>query len=130
MFYQAPWWLPGGNLQTIYAALGSKRYLAEAPNFHRERWATPDDDFVDVDFAQHTSAAAAPLLVVFHGLEGSSASHYAEAFADFEGRFDGGGDADRFAAVLLTGGDYNRIFSERITNHLHRLFYGFGVEGF
>ncbi|MBA4329883.1 MAG: alpha/beta hydrolase [Polaromonas sp.] len=82
MAYQAPWWLPGGNLQTIYAALRSQRYLAEAPSFRRERWVTPDDDFVDVDFAQHASGAAAPLLVVFHGLEGSSASHYAEAFAD------------------------------------------------
>jgi predicted alpha/beta-fold hydrolase len=82
MPYQAPWWLPGGNLQTIYAALRSQRYLAEPPSFRRERWVTPDDDFVDVDFAQHISAADAPLLVVFHGLEGSSASHYAEAFAD------------------------------------------------
>jgi predicted alpha/beta-fold hydrolase len=82
MPYQAPWWLPGGNLQTIYAALRSQRYLAEAPSFRRERWVTPDDDFVDVDFAQHVSTADAPLLVVFHGLEGSSASHYAEAFAD------------------------------------------------
>ena len=33
MFYDAPWWLPGGNLQTIYAALRSQRYLAEAPSF-------------------------------------------------------------------------------------------------
>jgi predicted alpha/beta-fold hydrolase len=86
MFYDAPWWLPGGNLQTIYAALRSQRYLAEAPSFRRERWTTPDDDFVDVDFARHAIAGAAsrqaPLLVVFHGLEGSSASHYAEAFAD------------------------------------------------
>ncbi|MDP1566879.1 MAG: alpha/beta fold hydrolase [Polaromonas sp.] len=82
MPYLAPWWLPGGNLQTIYAALRSQRYLAEAPSFQRERWVTPDDDFVDVDFAQHISAADAPLLIVFHGLEGSSASHYAEAFAD------------------------------------------------
>ncbi|RZJ21489.1 MAG: alpha/beta hydrolase [Haliea sp.] len=82
MPYQAPWWLPGGNLQTIYAALRSQRYLADAPVFRRERWTTPDDDFVDVDFANHGSAAEAPLLVVFHGLEGSSASHYAEAFAD------------------------------------------------
>lgn len=86
MFYDAPWWLPGGNLQTIYAALRSQRYLAEAPSFRRERWTTPDDDFVDVDFARHASTGAGagqePLLVIFHGLEGSSASHYAEAFAD------------------------------------------------
>lgn len=86
MQYQAPWWLSGGNLQTIYAALRSQRYLGEAPSFRRERWITPDDDFVDVDFARHAStgpdAGQTPLLVVFHGLEGSSASHYAEAFAD------------------------------------------------
>ena len=37
MNYNAPWWLPGGNLQTIYAALRSRRYLAEAPSFRRDR---------------------------------------------------------------------------------------------
>ena len=55
MNYEAPWWLPGGNLQTIYAAVRSRRYLGEAPSFLRERWTTPDDDFVDVDFAQYTA---------------------------------------------------------------------------
>jgi predicted alpha/beta-fold hydrolase len=40
---------------------------------------TPDKDFIDVDFSEHPSPPAAPLLVVFHGLEGSSKSHYAEA---------------------------------------------------
>ena len=161
MNYVAPWWLPGGNLQTIWAALRSRRFLGPAPVFRRERWATPDSDFVDVDWllemapmlptacasadslplergagagldrggpalwpmppalvaahaygatpplAQKTGAVLPkdgmpaelapalatprtgpplarkqPLLVVFHGLEGSSASHYAEAFAD------------------------------------------------
>jgi uncharacterized protein len=172
MKYVAPWWLPGGNLQTIWAALRSRRFLGEAPVFQRERWTTPDKDFVDVDWllplagalpsvngpvadftagspqekkvalgglayalaevgalernagpppanstfsggsalhavksvgataasagppqarlaplggsALHAvkSVGAPPLLVVFHGLEGSSASHYAEAFAD------------------------------------------------
>jgi predicted alpha/beta-fold hydrolase len=142
MNYVAPWWLPGGNLQTIWAALRSRRFLGEAPVFQRERWTSPDNDFVDVDWINHaptlptacgslspegaappsvrqsrscgrylleegtafTLAAPElllppleegrdrgvppaptreqPLLVVFHGLEGSSASHYAEAFAD------------------------------------------------
>ncbi len=52
--------------------------------FRRERWTTPDNDFVDVDWLMPmpASVAAPPLLVVFHGLEGSSSSHYAEAFAD------------------------------------------------
>ena len=44
----------------------------------RERWETPDGDFIDVDFA---GDAAARRLVVFHGLEGCSDSHYARAIA-------------------------------------------------
>ncbi|WP_296918381.1 alpha/beta fold hydrolase [Polaromonas sp.] len=137
MNYVAPWWLPGGNLQTIWAALRSRRFLEQAPIFKRERWTTPDNDFVDVDWLEDVAPTLAtacaalppegaglawggpalrpdaptlatacaalppegaglawdgpalrlpqserPLLVVFHGLEGSSASHYAEAFAD------------------------------------------------
>jgi uncharacterized protein len=84
MNYAAPWWLPGGNLQTIWAALRSRRFLGPQPVFRRERWTTPDDDFVDVDWLITGDAAPLqpPLLVVFHGLEGSSASHYAEALAD------------------------------------------------
>lgn len=51
--------------------------------YRRERWLTPDDDFIDVDWqdAPHRKADSAPLLVLFHGLEGSSRSHYALAFA-------------------------------------------------
>ncbi len=82
MHYSAPWWLPGGNLQTIWAALRAQRFMGPQPVFRRERWTTADHDFVDVDFAAHDSPAGAPLLVIFHGLEGSSASHYAEALAD------------------------------------------------
>ena len=44
----------------------------------RERWETPDGDFIDVDFA---GPAAGRRLVVFHGLEGCSDSHYARAIA-------------------------------------------------
>jgi uncharacterized protein len=44
----------------------------------RERWDAPDGDFVDVDFA---GPAGARRLVLFHGLEGSSDSHYARAIA-------------------------------------------------
>ena len=45
----------------------------------RERWDTPDGDFVDVDFCGE--AGAARQLVLFHGLEGGSDSHYARAIA-------------------------------------------------
>ena len=98
MNYVAPIWLPGGNLQTIWPALYSKRVFGPHPHYRRERWTAPDGDFIDVDFlvasaptlvAERTVPSpaeanlASPLLVMFHGLEGSSRSHYAEAFADF-----------------------------------------------
>ena len=82
--YRAPWWLPGGHLQTIVPAT-----LVPRPRvaYRRERWDTPDGDFIELDFAQpEPPAANAPLLVLFHGLEGGSDSHYARAvmrhFAD------------------------------------------------
>ena len=81
--YRAPWWLPGGNPQTLWAALASRRHFGPAPRWRRARWNTPDGDFIDVDHAVHASAPEAPLLILFHGLEGSSASQYAVAFADF-----------------------------------------------
>jgi predicted alpha/beta-fold hydrolase len=80
--FRAPRWLPGGNLQTIWPALFSTPAPPPPPVYRRERWATPDGDFIDVDFADALGdSAAAPLLVLFHGLEGSSQSHYALAFA-------------------------------------------------
>ncbi len=77
--YRAPRWLIGGNAQTIWPALFSRRFVGLVPSFVRERWTTPDADFIDVDWQGDDSAR--PLLVLFHGLEGSSSSHYAQAFA-------------------------------------------------
>ncbi|MES2296433.1 MAG: alpha/beta fold hydrolase [Pseudomonadota bacterium] len=74
MKYTAPRWLPSGHLQTIYPAMCIARpQLA----FRRERWDAPDGDFVDVDFID--GQPGAPFVLLFHGLEGSSASHYARA---------------------------------------------------
>jgi uncharacterized protein len=87
LHYQAPRWLPGGQLQTIWPALFSRRHFGPRPSYRRERWDSPDGDFIDVDFALQTATPtvpeSSPLLVLFHGLEGSSRSHYAEAFADW-----------------------------------------------
>lgn len=74
MNYVSPRWLPGGHLQTIYPAL----YLRKPEvSYRRERWTAPDGDFIDVDFVDGTPGA--PFVVLFHGLEGSSDSHYARA---------------------------------------------------
>jgi predicted alpha/beta-fold hydrolase len=71
--YEAPGWLPGGHCQTIYAY-----YLKQTLNFtyRRERWETPDCDFIDLDWLD-TFSDESKLLVLFHGLEGCSRSHYA-----------------------------------------------------
>lgn len=87
MRYRAPAWLPGGHAQTIWPALYAKRRRGMALPLQRERWTTPDGDFVDVD-RQHASRLDRPLLVLFHGLEGSSQSHYAQAFADWAAEHD------------------------------------------
>ncbi len=86
--FRAPRWLPGGNLQTIWPARLAPRPGGPPPAYRRERWDSPDGDFIDVDHlpaAQRPGADAAgstaPTLVLFHGLEGSSASHYALGFA-------------------------------------------------
>lgn len=73
--YRAPAWLPGGHAQTIWPVLRK----GVPPAYRRERWETPDGDFIDVDWLDMAQEAAAPLVVLFHGLEGSSASHYAGA---------------------------------------------------
>jgi uncharacterized protein len=77
----APKWLPGGQLQTIWPALYAQSFEGEKPAYTRQRWDAPDGDFVDVDFSTHALDDKQPLLVLFHGLEGSSQSHYALAFA-------------------------------------------------
>ncbi len=112
--YHAPAWLPGGHLQTIYPPLFAPRPRV---SYRRERWDTPDGDFIDLDWLEQdseitpesgsapatgiparagnqykswTPACAgvttrananprAPLVVLFHGLEGGSRSHYALA---------------------------------------------------
>lgn len=67
--YAPPWWLRHAHTQTIYGSVFAK---APAVSYRRERWDTPDGDFVDVDFADGPESA--PWVHLFHGLEGSSAS--------------------------------------------------------
>lgn len=72
--YRAPRWLLGGHLQTIYPATCLTKPTVE---YHRQRWSAPDGDFVDIDFID--GEPGRPFIVLFHGLEGSSDSHYSRA---------------------------------------------------
>ncbi|MCX7173998.1 MAG: hydrolase [Proteobacteria bacterium] len=78
--YRAPPWLPGAHFQTVWPLLRKPA----PPNYRRERWETPDGDFIDLDWVD--GPATAPLLVLFHGLEGSSLSHYALSLMHAVGR--------------------------------------------
>jgi predicted alpha/beta-fold hydrolase len=70
--YAAPTWLPGGHLQTIYTSL----FIHAAPvSYRRERLELADGDFLDFDWVDGDATQA--VVVLLHGLEGSSGSHYA-----------------------------------------------------
>ena len=78
--YRAPAWLPGSHAQTIYPLL----IKPAAHAYCRERWETPDGDFIDLDWNDVAAQALEetprrPLVLLFHGLEGSSNSHYARS---------------------------------------------------
>jgi uncharacterized protein len=69
--YRAPRWLGNRHLMTIYAAL--VRWPLRLP-VARERWELDDGDFLDVDRLR--ARADAPVVIVCHGLEGSSRAGY------------------------------------------------------
>ena len=75
--YIPPKWLPGGHAQTIYPLL----IKPLTHPYRRERWETPDQDFIDLDWSESATGTprGTPLVALFHGLEGSSNSHYALA---------------------------------------------------
>lgn len=70
--YRAPAWLPGGHLQTLYSSL-----FIRVPKlaYRRERVELEDGDFLDFDWID--GEPGQPVVVLFHGLEGSAASPYA-----------------------------------------------------
>ena len=80
--YRAPWWLPDGHSQTIYARALGRRYRVP---YRRERWETLDGDFIDLDWLDG-AAEGSKLIVLFHGLEGCSQSHYATSLMSFAAR--------------------------------------------
>ncbi|QJR15769.1 hydrolase [Usitatibacter palustris] len=75
--FAAPRWLANNHLQTVYGSLISPRPRVQ---YRRERWDTPDGDFVDVDFVDGPEGS--PWVHLFHGLEGSSSSPYATHLMD------------------------------------------------
>jgi len=69
--FKPAWWLSNSHLQTIYPAL--LRRTANPSAYRRERLITPDHDFIDVDYC---GTGNQPLVILIHGLTGSSQSGY------------------------------------------------------
>lgn len=106
--YRAPFWLPGAHAQTIWPALVAPR---PALRYRRERWEAPDGDWIDLDHAVAPGVPAdgpssRPMLALFHGLEGSSDSHYARTL---------------MAAALARGSDGVVIHFRGCSGELNRM---------
>lgn len=63
-----------GHLSTMYRSI----FMKESHNYKRKRITTWDNDFIDLDFSKVNSSK---LVVLIHGLEGSSESKYILAAA-------------------------------------------------
>lgn len=70
--FRPAWWLRNPHAQTL-----AGKYLRSSRGLplERRRIDTPDGDFLDLDFAPEP-AQGAPLVVVLHGLEGSTQREY------------------------------------------------------
>ncbi|HKJ01034.1 MAG TPA: alpha/beta fold hydrolase, partial [Longimicrobiales bacterium] len=70
--FRPPFWAAGPHVQTLAARMLRS---ARGPAMVRERWELRDGDFLDVDVGPDPGPGA-PLVLVLHGLEGSSRRRY------------------------------------------------------
>lgn len=75
-----PWWARNRHVQTIWPRFLQKRAIVA---WQTERLPLPDGDFVNLAWVgdRHESKAYRGLVIIFHGLEGSNKSHYANDMA-------------------------------------------------
>ena len=71
--FRPPLWARNAHVQTL-----AGKFLRPRPRvpLRRERWETPDGDFLLVDFADE-GMEGAPAVLLLHGLEGSALQPYA-----------------------------------------------------
>lgn len=74
--YVPPFGFRNAHLQTIYPTLFRRVPVVTQT---RERIPTPDSDFIDLDWARSDNSKQ--LIVITHGLEGHSRSHYCQGMA-------------------------------------------------
>ena len=70
--FKPAWWCRGAHAQTLWPYFARRRLTVP---LRRERIELADGDFVDLDWLATDSAG--PIVLILHGLEGSSRSKYA-----------------------------------------------------
>ncbi len=136
MFLPARWIL-NPHLQTIWGAVARRpRQLLTV----RERWELSDGDLVDVERLPAPNASA-PLLVVCHGLEGSSQANYVRGVLDQASRANMGavalnfrgcsGEQNRMARFYHSGetGDLAQVIDRLIGEQRDLALIGFSLGG-
>ena len=74
--FNPPWMFKNGHVNSMYPYFLSS---TKDPKFERERIETPDNDFLDLDFIRSGNQR---LVLLCHGLEGSSDSNYIKHYAN------------------------------------------------
>ena len=129
--FRPAWWLPGGDLQTLWGRVARGRRRVA---FRRERLETPDGDELVLDhvdgaadesFSRDPALASlgpgldaafprrAPRLLVLHGLEGSSYSVYVQGILEAALRRGFRGTALNFRSCARDPGDLDRMLLNR-----------------
>ena len=85
--YRAPFWARNQHVNTIVGALFA---TPPKPEYRRERWSTPDGDFVDIDFLDSNADLTRGIVLLYHGLESTTNAPLTvrQAFALAEQGFD------------------------------------------
>lgn len=73
--FQSPWWLPGGHVQTLWRRFAPSNNVRQ----DRQRLELADGDFLDLDWVNPDVPQHDLVVVVLHGLCGSSESPYIQA---------------------------------------------------
>ncbi len=139
--FRPAWWLRNRHAQTIW-----RRVVGRVPPvaYHRERVDTPDGDFLDLDWLdRRPTKPDVPLVIVLHGLEGSSRAKYVLGVLSVVARrgWDGlalnfrscGGELNRLSRFYHSGetGDLDWVVSTLITRSPRRplALVGFSLGG-
>lgn len=78
--YQHVPWLTNGHLETVVpSAFRSVKNVL----YRRQRLELADGDFLDLDWLRHDDVDTKKLIIISHGLEGSSDRHYVRGMAKY-----------------------------------------------